>query len=93
MPRQLGKAHETAKSFRIPVSRKKCAPKSFRNVTLSKKKGIKALVCCPTGEYKRGKCQVGIQLRNIIYDKDRWTEKKAESHAKRAFKLAGKTMK
>ena len=83
MPRQLGKSHETAESFRIPVSRKRCAPKSFRNITISKNKGIKALVCCPSGEYERGKCQVGIQLRTVIYDKNKWTKKKAEAHVKK----------
>lgn len=83
MPARLGKAHTTAESHRVPVSRKRCAPKSFRNVTISKRKGIKALVCCPSGEFTKGRCKVGVQLRTIIYDKKKYTKSEAESHSKR----------
>jgi len=83
MPVKLGTAHVTEDNYRIPVSRRKCAPKSFRNVEISQKKGIKALVCCPAGEYEKGRCKVGVQLRTIIYDKDKWSKSEAERHSKK----------
>lgn len=82
---ELGKAHVTTEHFRIPISRKRCAPKSFRNVTYSKRKGIKALICCPAGEWREGRCQDGMLTRTVLYDKEKWTKRSAEAHAKKRF--------
>ena len=86
MPVKLGTAHVTEDNYRIPVSRRKCAPKSFRNVTISKTKGIKGLMCCPAGKFSKGRCEVGeMHYKTIIYDKKKWTESEAEKHAKKRF--------
>jgi len=82
MPRELGKAHTTEDFHRVVVSRKKCAPKSFRYKTVSKEKGVKLLVCCPRGEFRKGRCEVGMQARTVLYPKDRYTKREAEKSAK-----------
>jgi len=62
-----------------------CAKPSFRIKTLSKRKGIKATVCCPKGKFKRGRCKVGTVLQSVLYDKGKFTKAQAERHAKKTF--------
>lgn len=80
------KVHTTKNLYRVRIkSPKVCDVRSFRVKILSKKKGIKATVCCPVGEFKRGKCEVGTILQSILYDKKKFTKKQAEKHAKKTF--------
>ena len=82
---RLGKARVTRSNYRVPISMKRCAPRSFRHKTFSKRKGIKALICCPVGKFKKGKCKAGMETRTILYDKNKWSKQKAERHAKNKF--------
>lgn len=71
------------KHHRIQISRKRCAPQSFRYKTLSRKKGIKALFCCPAGQWDKGRCQNGMQMRTVLYPKTKYTKQQAKAHAKK----------
>ena len=80
------KIHVTRNYYRARVlSPNVCARHSFRLKTLSKRKGIKAVVCCPIRKFKRGRCRVGTLIQSVLYDKDKFTRKQAESHAKKTF--------
>lgn len=63
-----------------------CARFSFRVKTLSKRKGIKATVCCPIRKFKHGRCGVGTIIQSVLYDKDKFTKAQAERHSKKTFK-------
>lgn len=65
------------------LSPKVCAINSFRVKTLSKKKGIKATVCCPKGKFKHRKCTVGTIIQSVLFDKKKFTKAQAERHAKK----------
>lgn len=41
----------------------KCAPGSFRVKVLSRDKRI--LVCCPRGQFRKGRCRVGTRATKI----------------------------
>lgn len=73
-------------NIRIPVKRMKCAKGSFRFKTLSVKKGIKGLLCCPARQFKHGRCADGMKLVTAIYSKAKWSPSKAKAHAKKRFK-------
>lgn len=62
-----------------------CAKRSFRVKTLSKRKGIKATVCCPIRNFKDGRCRVGTVVQSVLYAKNKFTKKQAESHAEKTF--------
>lgn len=57
-------------------------PKSFRRITLSKEKGIHAVVACPKGQFKGGKCQVGTEIQAYRFEKDKWTKSEAKKWVK-----------
>jgi len=64
----------------------KCARGSFRYKDISLKKGIKALFCCPAYKFRKGKCKDRMKMVTILYDREKWTLKKAKTHAKKRFK-------
>jgi hypothetical protein len=78
---EVGKAN-----IRIPVRRIKCARGSFRYKTLSERKGIKALFCCPARKFRKGHCGNGMKAVTVLYSEAKWTPAKAKAHAKKRFK-------
>lgn len=53
---------------------------SMRTIDIDASKGIKAVVGCPKGHFKNGKCEVGMQVQSYLFAKDKeWnmTEAKA----------------
>jgi len=80
------KVHATKNYYRARIrSPSACAKLSFRIKTLSKRKGIKAVVCCPIRRFKRGRCKVGTIVQSVLYDKGKFTKAQAERHAKKSF--------
>ena len=60
---------------------------SLRTIDIDPNQGIKAIVGCPKGHYKNGKCQVGTEIKSFLFaKKDGWTMEKAkiwfENHKK-----------
>lgn len=84
-PRKLGEAYPTANFIDVPVSNRQCARNSQRIIDISKDKGIKARVCCPKGQFSKGRCQTGMFTRTVLYDKKTWSEREAKKHAKKKF--------
>ena len=80
------KVHTTKNYHRARIRNPSvCAKLSFRIKTLSKRKGIKAVVCCPKRKFKLGRCGVGTIIQSVLYDKAKFTKAQAEKHVKKAF--------
>ena len=78
--------HTTKNFHRARVrSPKACALSSFRIKTLSKHKGIKAVICCPAKKFSRGRCKVGTIIQSVLYDKKKFTKNQAQAHRKKMF--------
>lgn len=45
-----------------------CAAGSFRTIKRGK---VSIVVCCPKGQYKRGKCRVGMRAQSILKPRKR----------------------
>lgn len=73
-------------NIRIPVKRMRCARGSFRYKTISMRKGIKGLFCCPAKKFRKGRCSNGMKLVTVLYAASKWTPKRAKKHAKSVFK-------
>lgn len=74
---------ETPSEIRIRVKPPgKYDPKSFRYITISADKGIKAVVGCPKGKFKGGRCQVGTEIQSYRFDIDKWTKSEAKKWVK-----------
>jgi hypothetical protein len=43
--------------------------KSFRIITLSQKKGVRAVVGCPRGHFHAGRCDIGTRVQSILVRK------------------------
>ena len=57
--------------------------KSFRTITISEGKGIKAIVACPKGSYVSGRCKVGMRTQSYLFSKAKgWTTAKAKAWIK-----------
>jgi hypothetical protein len=60
MPRlDVTKNYRRARQF----APSKCARGSFRTITRGK---IKLVICCPRGQWKRGRCRVGTKAQSIL---------------------------
>ena len=79
---RLGQAYATPGFHNVPVSRRQCARGSQRVKTVSKRKGVKARVCCPKGEFSRGRCRDGMIVRTVMYPKKKYSKRQAERSAK-----------
>jgi len=44
-----------------------CSPKSFRTKTISK--NTKIVVCCPKGNFSKGRCKIGLKTQTILRKK------------------------
>ncbi|MDD1770148.1 MAG: hypothetical protein LUO79_03595 [Methanomassiliicoccales archaeon] len=52
---------------------------SMRTIAIDEAKGIKAVVACPKGNYKGGKCATGTQVVSFLFARDKgWTMAKAK---------------
>ncbi len=52
---------------------------SFRTITVSAEEGISAIVACPKGQFKAGRCEVGTQIQSFLFLKEKgWTMQKAK---------------
>lgn len=69
-------------NIRIPLRRIRCARGSFRYKTISERKGIKALFCCPTRKFRKGRCSDGMKMVTALYSTSKWTLAKAKKNAK-----------
>jgi HK97 family phage prohead protease len=52
---------------------------SFRTISISESKGIKATVGCKKGEFSGGKCGVGVEVQRYLFDKEKWDVDKARA--------------
>jgi hypothetical protein len=57
-------------------------PKSFRTITISEEKGIKAVVGCKRGSYISGRCKTGMRIQTYLFSKEKWTLEKAKAWIK-----------
>ena len=56
---------------------------SFRRIAMDEKQGIYAIIGCPKGHYKNGKCDTGTKVQSLRFSKDKgWTKDKAEQWAR-----------
>ena len=56
---------------------------SFRRIAMDEKQGIYAIIGCPKGYYKNGKCGTGTEIQSLRFSKDKgWTKDKAEQWAR-----------
>lgn len=54
-------------------------PQSLRTINIEKK-GVKAIVGCPKGNFEDGKCSVGMKVQSYLFSKeDGWTMETAKS--------------
>jgi hypothetical protein len=54
-------------------------PDSFRTITIAEEKGIKAIVGCPKGHFKKGKCEIGTEVESFLFSlQNGWTMEKAK---------------
>jgi hypothetical protein len=52
---------------------------SMRTIDIDTNEGIKAVIGCPKGKYKNGKCQVGTEVQSYLFAKNQgWTMNKAK---------------
>lgn len=52
---------------------------SLRTIDIDESKGVKAVVACPKGHFKNGKCAVGTQVQSYLFAKEKgWTKTKAK---------------
>jgi hypothetical protein len=52
---------------------------SFRTIDIDPDKGIKAVVGCPKGHFKDGKCEAGMEVTSFLFSKkEGWSMRKAK---------------
>jgi hypothetical protein len=52
----------------------------MRTIEISAGEGIKAVIGCPKGNFKGGKCAVGTQVQSYLFAKDKgWNLTKAKA--------------
>jgi hypothetical protein len=52
---------------------------SVRTIDISEEKGIKAVIGCPKGHFKSGKCEVGTEVQSYLFAKEEgWSMSKAK---------------
>jgi len=52
-------------------------PDSMRTIEITA--GIKALIGCPRGKYKNGKCSVGTEVQSYLFDRKKYTLEEAKA--------------
>jgi len=52
---------------------------SMRTIDIDAAEGIKAVIGCPKGKFKGGKCTVGTEVQSYLFSKEKgWTMTKAK---------------
>lgn len=52
---------------------------SFRTIVIDEKEGIKAIIGCPKGHFKNGKCNAGTEVESYLFALDKgWSMEKAK---------------
>ncbi len=44
---------------------------SYRTIDIDSSKGIKAIVACPVGHFKGGRCDAGMEVTSYLFAKDK----------------------
>ncbi len=53
---------------------------SMRTIDIDAAEGIKAVIGCPRGNFKQGKCAVGTEVQSFLFAKEKgWTMTKAKA--------------
>ncbi len=53
---------------------------SMRTIEIDAAEGIKAVIGCPKGNFKGGKCSVGTEVQSYLFAKEKgWTTAKAKA--------------
>ncbi len=53
---------------------------SMRTIEIDAEEGIKAVIGCPKGNFKQGKCAVGTEVQSYLFAKEKgWTMTKAKA--------------
>lgn len=53
---------------------------SMRTIDIDSAKGIKAVIGCPKGNFRGGKCSVGTEVQSFLFAKEKgWTMTKAKA--------------
>jgi hypothetical protein len=53
---------------------------SMRTISIDAVEGIKAVIGCPKGNFKAGKCAVGTEVQSYLFAKEKgWTMTKAKA--------------
>ena len=67
---------------------------SFRYIDITE--GVKAVIGCPRGHFKGGKCEVGTEVQKFVFDKEKFTPEEAkkwvEEHKKESIELPKDTV-
>lgn len=64
-------------------SPRKFDPKSFRTIDPGRPGGTQLVVACPKGEFKRGRCRVGLETQSVILRKEDFTKKELRSEIRK----------
>lgn len=56
---------------------------AFRTITLSKRKGVKAVIGCPKGKFTGRRCRTGTRVQAMLYPKSRYTRAQAAARGRR----------
>ena len=60
---------------------------SMRTIDIDSAKGIKAVIGCPKGNFRGGKCSVGTEVQSFLFAKEKgWTMTKAKAWFEKAKK-------
>ena len=62
---------------------------SMRTIDIDATKGIKAVIGCPKGNFKGGKCSIGTEVQSYLFAKEKgWTMTKAKTWYAKSKKKA-----
>ncbi len=63
----------------------------MRTIEIDASKGIKAVIGCPKGNFKDGKCSIGTEVQSYLFAKnENWTMTKAKTWFAKSAKKAKK---
>lgn len=80
MPREKGKAELIGDYYHVRVGPLGCRVVGTKKVN---KKGVLARVCCPVDKIdSKGKCEVGTEVKSLLYPKSQYSKAQAEKSAR-----------
>ena len=79
------RARGRARFHRVPVcGKRRFSPASFRTKPLTK--SVKAVIGCKKGQFRKGRCRVGTTVQSLLFDKDKFTMRKAKAWKNKNFR-------